>query len=220
MNPPSPPGAGSPSRSRGWPWWGILGLSVLVLGSALYRWARNPAESAPKEAAATRSWPGPDEASPGAGRAPSRAAAASITPAAAAGPSEAARGKPKEPLYDNWRSAILSKNAEQVLAAERSFLSDRARFHDGLAGMAERDPEERVRSFSTRVLGKQRVAGDVDLFTRLMENDPSPFVRQNAAWALGELGMGDVAGALRRVSEGDSDKDVRAAASSALGRIH
>jgi hypothetical protein len=220
MNQPSVSGTGPGSRTRGWPLWGVLGLSLLVLGSALYRWARNPGEPDRKDVAAPKPAPGSDEALASASRSPSSASAVSFSPAAGATPSGAVREKPKEPIYGLWRSAILSKNAEQVLAAERSFLGDRARFHDGLTGLAEKDSEERVRSFSTRVLGKLAMAGDVDLFTRLMENDPSPYVRQNAAWALGELKAGSVADALKRVSEGDSDRDVRAAAASALGRIH
>lgn len=205
-----------PGRSMRRPLWGVLGVLVLVLGAALYRWARSPGEPSGTERAASRPEPG---ASAGGGRPPAGAAPLSAPPAAATSSSGVAPEKAKEPIFDLWRSAIVTKNAEQVLAVERSFLGDRARFHDGLAGLAEKDREERVRAFSTRVLGKLAMAGDVDLFTRLMENDPSPYVRQNAAWALGELGLGAVAGALHRISEGDPDKDVRAAAASALTRI-
>jgi hypothetical protein len=193
-----------------WPLWGVLGVSILVLGSALYRWSQGSGAPSAPARPTTPSGSGSVGAS-------ADSAAVSSTPAPA--PSEAVQQKPKEPLYDLWRSAILTKNAQQVLAVERSFLGDRARFHDGLAGLAENDGEERVRSFSIRVLGKFAMAGDVDLFTRLLENDPSPYVRQNAAWALGELGLVTAAGALNRVSEGDPDKDVRAAAAGALTRI-
>jgi len=212
MNPEARPG-----RSMRGPLWGVLGVSLLVLGSALYRWAQSPGTPARTESAAPRSEPGSNGASAKTGGAPSAAAPLASSPAAST--SGAPPEKAKEPIFDLWRSAILTKDAEQVLAVERSFLGDRARFHDGLAALAEKDREERVRAFSTRVLGKFAMAADVDLFTRLLENDPNPYVRQNAAWALGELGLGAVAAALHRISEGDPDKDVRAAAASALSRI-
>ena len=50
-----------------------------------------------------------------------------------------------------------------------------------------KDANERVRAFSTRVLGKFKQVELAETFERLLE-DGSPFVRQNAAWALGELG--------------------------------
>lgn len=126
--------------------------------------------------------------------------------------------KTKEPALEMWRSAIITKNAQQVYAAERAFLGDKAKYHDGLAAQAEKDANDRVRAFSTRMLGKFAMAGDVDLFSRLLENDPNPYVRQNSAWALGELKLG--AEALQRASTKDENKDVRAEAASALGRLH
>ena len=197
-----------------WPLWGVLAVGLLVLAAGLYRWNQDrgasidPAGSAPRSAASAAKEPARPGPPPG-------SSGAAVSPA----PPDPAREKAREPLYDHWRSAILNKNAPQVLAAERAFLGDRARFHDGLAALAEKDPEERVRSFSTRVLGNIAMAGDVDFFTRLLENDASPYVRQNAAWALGQLGQGAAAQALARVSEGDPEPEVRAAATNALSRI-
>ena len=91
---------------------------------------------------------------------------------------------------------------------------------DRLAKSAEKDDNERVRAFSTRVLGKLKNPDEAPLYRRLL-TDKSPYVRQNAAWALGELGA---AGApalaeLQRASRSDPANDVRAAAKAALGKL-
>ena len=92
--------------------------------------------------------------------------------------------------------------------------------------LAATDPNERVRAFSTRVLGKLRQPALADAFEQLLE-DGSPFVRQNAAWALGELGA-DADGRaaarhalaeLRHVRARDPAGDVRTAAGGALDKL-
>jgi len=207
-------------RPGGWAVWGVLALAVLVGGAALYRMARAPGEGELSAQGASKS--GSRQIGvqnlPGT-LAPEARPAEGTTGASSSAPRDAAGGPLGEPIYDLWRSAILNKNAPQVLSAERSFLGDPARYHEGLAELALKDPEDRVRSFSTRELGKFALTRDVDLFTRLLENDSSPWVRQNAAWALGEIRAASAAQALGRISKEDPDRDVRAAATLALTQI-
>jgi hypothetical protein len=125
-----------------------------------------------------------------------------------------------------WRQAILLKDADTVLALDRSFTGDPRRFAPALVKSAEEDQNERVRAFSTRVLGKLDAPALAELFQRLLD-DKSPYVRQNAAWALGQLaGRTDGRQAakpalaeLRRVEVEDPAPDVRAAASHALDNL-
>jgi hypothetical protein len=122
-----------------------------------------------------------------------------------------------------WRQAIIEKRAERVLPLDRAFSLLPGRYGPALVKLAETDPEDRVRAFSTRVLGKMRNAELVDTFQRLL-GDKSPFVRQNAAWALGELaarpGGKEAAEAafdeLRQAQDSDPATDVRVAATNAL----
>lgn len=125
-----------------------------------------------------------------------------------------------------WREAILVKNADTVIALDRTFLNSPDRYRAALAESAQHDTDERVRAFSTRVLGKYKRPSLAELFETLLA-DKSPFVRQNAAWALGELGALDDgrAAAKRAVAElrharaKDPAPDVRAAAKGALARL-
>jgi hypothetical protein len=119
-----------------------------------------------------------------------------------------------------WRTGILMKDAPTVIQLDTTFRQLPARFRPPLAKSAETDENERVRAFSTRVLGKLKEPDEAPLFRRLL-TDKSPYVRQNAAWALGELGA---AGApalaeLQRASRSDPAGDVRAAAKAALGKL-
>ena len=200
-------------RKGRWPIRGVLIVCLLVFAAAFYRMTVSPEPS-------TTSNPKPRSpiVTDSAGALRSSTPVSTVVPVLGP-PSPPAKVKPKEPLFEIWRTALLTKNAEEVMAVERSFLGNRARFHDGLAELAEKDDQERVRSFSTRILGKFAMAGDVDLFARLLQNDPSPYVRHNAAWALGELRSGVPVEVLSRVSEGDPDEEVRAAATKALSRI-
>jgi hypothetical protein len=119
-----------------------------------------------------------------------------------------------------WRTAILVKDAPSVIALDLTFRQMPDRFTAALAASAENDDNERVRAFSTRVLGKFKNAAEAPLYRRLLA-DKSPYVRQNAAWALGELGPAAapaVAG-LQRTSRRDSSTDVRAAAMDALRKL-
>ena len=126
----------------------------------------------------------------------------------------------------SWRHAILDKDADVVQSLDRAFLSSPERYRSALEKSARGDADERVRAFSTRVLGKQKSAALAPLFETLLA-DKSPFVRQNAAWALGELAALDDgrAAAQHAVSElrlaraKDPAPDVRTAARGALARL-
>jgi hypothetical protein len=127
-----------------------------------------------------------------------------------------------ESAMDAWRAAVLEKRAELVLSLDAAFALMPGRYGPELLKLAQDDPDERVRAFSTRVLGKMKNVALVDDFRRLLE-DKSPFVRQNAAWALGELahrpGGREAAEAAfdeLRQAQDDPAPDVRAAATNAL----
>jgi hypothetical protein len=125
-----------------------------------------------------------------------------------------------------WRAAIINRNADTVLALDRVFLSAPDRYRAALEASARTDADERVRAFSTRVLGKQRSATLAPLFQGQLA-DKSRFVRQNAAWALGELAAKDdgreaarhAVAELRHARAKDPAPDVRTAAKGALERL-
>jgi len=119
-------------------------------------------------------------------------------PAGAAGAqvadvSNQAAGSPTAPPPDvtiaSWRAAILAKDSEAVLALDRAFVERPAIYGDALATSARGDTDDRVRAFSTRVLGKTKDPRWAKLFEQLL-GDKSPYVRENAAWALNELAAG------------------------------
>lgn len=125
-----------------------------------------------------------------------------------------------------WRQAILVRDADAVVRLDRAFVNDPTRYRAALVESARSETDERVRAFSTRVLGKQKNAALADLFEALLA-DKSAFVRQNAAWALGELAA-DADGRqaarravaeLRHARARDPAVDVRTAAKGALARL-
>jgi hypothetical protein len=125
-----------------------------------------------------------------------------------------------------WREAILGRDADGVQRLDRAFASSPDRYRAALQTSANSETDERVRAFSTRVLGKQRNAALAPLFETLLA-DRSPYVRQNAAWALGELAAqedGRIAARravaeLRHARAKDPASDVRTAAKGALARL-
>jgi HEAT repeat protein len=121
---------------------------------------------------------------------------------------------------NRWRNAILVKDAPSVVALDLMFRGTPDRYTAALAKSAESDDNERVRAFSTRVLGKLKNAAEAPLYQRLL-TDKSPFVRQNAAWALGELGSAAAPAfaQLQRAGARDPATDVRAAANVALNKL-
>jgi HEAT repeat protein len=119
-----------------------------------------------------------------------------------------------------WRVAILNKDAPAVIGLDMDFGQRPDRYRKALEKSAQTDENERVRAFSTRVIGKMKNPEEAPLFKRLLA-DTSPYVRQNAAWGLGELrGAGSVAVAeLRRARARDAAPEVRSAAKDALGKV-
>ena len=89
----------------------------------------------------------------------------------------------------DWRTAIGARDADAVVRLDSAFQTSPERYRDALAASAGGDADERVRAFSTRVLGKLKRPSS-RRFEKLLQ-DKSAYVRQNAAWALGELAAED-----------------------------
>jgi HEAT repeat protein len=131
-----------------------------------------------------------------------------------------------ETAVGSWRNAILAKDPETVIVLDRQFTAKPERYAAALRKVAAGDAEERVRAFSTRVLGKLKDPACAGLYEQLL-SDKSPFVRQNAAWALGELAAAEdgrtaarrAVAELRQARSRDPAPDVRAAARGALARL-
>ena len=127
---------------------------------------------------------------------------------------------------DSWRKAILVRDADTVVALDATFQASPKRYATALRKSATGDADERVRAFSTRVLGKLKDPALADLYKDLLA-DKSPFVRQNAAWALGELAANadgraaarNAVAELRRARAKDPAADVRAVAKGTLARL-
>jgi HEAT repeat protein len=125
-----------------------------------------------------------------------------------------------------WRIAVVGKDAETVVALDLTFRQLPDLYTDALAKSAETEANERVRAFSTRVLGKLKRPDQEPLYERLL-TDKSVYVRQNAAWALGELGAADpgrtaaehAVSELRHVHARDPANEVRLAAKDALNKL-
>jgi HEAT repeats len=131
-----------------------------------------------------------------------------------------------EATMDRWRRAILERRTEEILDLDQDFALEPAHYGPLLELSAGNDPDDRVRAFSTRVLGKYKNVAAANVFDRLLA-DRSEFVRQNAAWALGELAerpsgreaANRSAGQLRQLQESDASPDVRKAAADALKKL-
>jgi hypothetical protein len=201
--------------------WGAAGAAVLIFGAAAlvlrHRHQPGPGGSV-----------GADDSPPPRDRWSGFEAGHDV-PAGATGDASAPNPLSKEVTPDqvtaamaSWRQAILEKRREAVLSLDEAFSLLPGRYGPPLVTMAESDPDERVRAFSTRVLGKMKNAALVDDFQRLL-GDKSPFVRQNAAWALGELaqrpgGREAAEAALDELRQAQDDPatEVRTAATNAL----
>ncbi|HET6281636.1 MAG TPA: HEAT repeat domain-containing protein [Polyangia bacterium] len=131
-----------------------------------------------------------------------------------------------ENVMGAWRHAILNKDADTVVSVDRTFAAEREAFMTPLITSAETDSEERVRAFSTRVLGKFQAARCAEVFGRLLK-DKSEHVRGNAAWGLGELankpdGRESARKALptlRRIEKQDPSAEARDAAATAVKKL-
>ena len=121
-------------------------------------------------------------------------------------------------IMNDWRSAIISKNADVVERLDLAFASDPPTFAAALMKSARTDSEERVRSFSTRVLGKLKVGQSTELMRDLL-SDHSAYVRFNAAWALGELQDHSATPRLRQLQQHDRSPIVRSSAGESLKKL-
>lgn len=125
-----------------------------------------------------------------------------------------------ETLMGVWRGGILSRDADAVVAADGAFRHEPQKYLPVLMTSAQTDANDRVRAFSTRVLGKLKDPACAPVFQKLLA-DPSEYVRMNAAWGLGELANtpeGRAAAkralrALQRLAKTETVKDTRDAAS-------
>ncbi|MDB4981866.1 MAG: hypothetical protein JWM82_2618 [Myxococcales bacterium] len=159
----------------------------------------------------------PPAAEPTAGNPPSTPGAPGLAPTP---------NRQDEAIMDQWRQAILERRTEVILDLDQDFALEAARFGPLLEVSAGTDPDDRVRAFSTRVLGKYKNVAAANVFDRLL-SDKSEFVRQNAAWALGELAAQPAgreaaqrsAGQLRQLQESDPSSDVRSAATATLKKL-
>lgn len=123
-------------------------------------------------------------------------------------------------LMASWRTAILARDADTVMMCDRAFLGEPRTFTSALLESARHDADERVRAFSTRVLGKFEDAALIDDFRKLLD-DGSAFVRENAAWGLGQLEARATSAAsdLEKLRKHDKADGVRRAADQALQRL-
>jgi hypothetical protein len=138
-------------------------------------------------------------------------------PAAATAPTVSPEERVKQVMAD-WRMAIVNKDAEVVERVDRIFAAESSAFLPALMVSAESDPEERVRSFSTRVLGKLRSPESAALMRKLLA-DRSEYVRFNAAWALGELDDREAVARLREIQKRDPAPTVRDSAAASLHKL-
>lgn len=129
-----------------------------------------------------------------------------------------APGPRVEDVMRDWRTAIVNKNAEMVERVDRLFAAQAQQFIPALMISAESDPEERVRAFSTRVLGKLRPPESTELMRKLLA-DRSEYVRFNAAWALGELADREAISRLRDLQKRDKAASVRDSATASLRKL-
>lgn len=211
---PAPPTA-TPLPRR---WATIVGVGVLAaglwVGFRLWVVPIGPtARGSLAESANAGAKPG---ASPGDSRmvslpAPASAAAGSAVPA----PPEEPIAERVKPLMQEWRNAIIRKDADMVMNLDRAFTDHPREFLSALMASAENDPEERVRSFSTRVLGKLRAPESTESLRKLLA-DRSEYVRFNAAWALGQLADHSAVTRLRRLQQRDPSPRVRQSAGQSL----
>ena len=118
----------------------------------------------------------------------------------------------------DWHKAIVNKDAEVVERVDRIFASESNVFLPALMISAETDPQERVRAFSTRVLGKLRSPTSVVVIRKLLA-DRNEYVRSNAAWALGELDDRDAVVRLRELQKRDPAAVVRDSAAASLRKL-
>src|SRR5258708_33892054 len=173
----------SPNRSRNQKRWVVFaGLALVGLAIAIGVARRAPSGAGPDDGR------GPSTSAP---RSPGPARTDYPANAGASGGDARPSGDPPgekqiENLMGTWRNAILNKEADAVVAADGSFLHEPQKFLQPLMTSAETDTDDRVRAFSTRMLGKMKDPACAPVFQRLLA-DKSQYVRMHAACGLGEL---------------------------------
>lgn len=123
-----------------------------------------------------------------------------------------------EAVMNDWRGAIIGKNAESVERIDDLFQASPEAFRPALHHCALKDAEPRARAFCTRVLGNARHVDSIPTM-RLCLKDPVEYVRGNAAWALGQMNDQSSLPTLKRLSAHDSSPVVRAAAAESLRQL-
>jgi hypothetical protein len=136
-------------------------------------------------------------------------------PEVAAGAGDISPQQQIQNVVEVWRQAIKNKQAEQVLECDRIFQDAPTKFSDPLRYLAKNDREDRVRAFSTRVLGKFKDPANAELFRELLK-DPHQYVRSNAAWGLSQLGGDSNLALVDEIRRRDREEYVRNAAAEAL----
>ncbi len=117
-----------------------------------------------------------------------------------------------------WREAIIVGEEENVPMLSDTFAQMPDRFTAPLMKSAVEDSDDRVRAFSTRVLGMLKPPAAVETLRSLLK-DRSENVRFNAAWALGEMADQPSVAEIRRLHTQDRSAMVRQAAGQALERL-
>jgi len=199
---------------------GLAAVGIVALSIALWRWPPDFVQPAPghENNAATGTTLGRSDHLYQVGeltRKPEQQSPSASGPAIVNGaPNEAATAE----AMQSWQFAIKNRNAELVEAVDRTFATHPITFIPLLMTSARTDTDERVRAFSTRVLGKLRATESVSLMRDLLA-DKSEYVRYNAAWALGEFVDHDSAGLLKKLKHQDRSEMVRRSAEDSLQRI-
>jgi hypothetical protein len=113
-----------------------------------------------------------------------------------------------------WRTAIQDHDADSVQSCDQLFRNHPASFTPALIASARNDSNDRVRAFSTRVLGKRQDPALAPVFRELLA-DSSKYVRGNAAWALGQLPGAGAVSDLQGLQKTDPAPEVRKATTEA-----
>ncbi len=122
-------------------------------------------------------------------------------------------------VLNAWREAVVIKNINDIERLSREVDKSGESAIPFLRKLGQEDPNERVRAFAVRILGRMRRTDLTDFFMDRLKNDASPFVRENAAWALGEIGAADAVPLLQTVAATDASTTVRQSAQKALAAI-
>ncbi len=208
--------------------WGLCLFSLAVALAAALRMMAPAERAVPPALPSVRLSPDLSAGPAGAGTASAGPVPATVaqTPNDPATPASAAASglpptriftPPKDPVVREWREAVVTRNRNAITSMSLALLNrDREETLPDLLQLSQEDPDERVRAFAVRALGRMRDPAFRDRFLGLLKDDRSGFVRENAAWSLGELHVAEDAGALESAGATDESPRVREAAQAAL----